>query len=520
MTNKTVQLIPTNWDEREKLREKGQFWTPPWVADAMISYVLNGAKLIFDPAVGKGAFLEALRRVTKKGIPFYGTDIDEDVLSDAIFRDRNCIVEKRDFIKNPPKKLFKSIIANPPYIRHHRIDSKTKLFLKKLTANITGFTLDGRAGYHIFFLLQALNHLEENGKLAFIMPADTCEGTFAKKLWNWISKEYAIECVITFERIATPFPAVDTNPLIFLIKKTKPLENLIWVKVNKPFSADLTQLVKNNFKEKNFETISVTNRNIHEALDTGFSRPQQNGNGFKYHLSDFAKVMRGIATGSNEFFFLTGDQVKELNIPEIYFKTAIGRTKDISGDILNINDIKNLDSKKRPTRLLSIENQRENLPIPVVQYLRLGEKMGLPDRALIQQRRPWFKMEKREIPKILFTYLGRRNSRFILNKAEVLPLTGFLCVYPIHNDEIFTHNLWIVLNHPDTLKNLSLVGKSYGSGAIKVEPRNLEKLGIPDELVEKYKLVRPIYRQPTQLNLFVNEKKNKFEIRKAKRIGI
>ena len=518
MTNKTVQLIPTNWNEREKLREKGQFWTPPWVADAMISYLLDDTKLIFDPAVGKGAFLDALRRVTKKKIPFYGTDIDEDVLYDDIFLDNNCSVEKKDFIKNPPKKLFKSIIANPPYIRHHRIDSKTKLFLKKLTANITGFTLDGRAGYHIFFLLQALNHLEENGKLAFIMPADTCEGTFAKKLWDWISKKYAIECVITFERKATPFPAVDTNPLIFLIKKTNPLQNLIWVKVNEPFSADLTRLVKSNFQEKYFETISVTNRKIQEALDTGFSRPQQNGNGFKYHLSDFAKVMRGIATGSNEFFFLTENQVKELNIPEIYFKIAIGRTKDITGDILKINDVKKLDSKQRPTRLLSIENQKENLPKPVVQYLKLGEEMGLPNRALIQQRKPWFRMEKREIPQILFTYLGRRNSRFILNQAEVLPLTGFLCVYPFHSDETFTHNLWMALNHPDTIKNLSLVGKSYGSGAIKVEPRNLERLGIPEELVEKYQLVRPIYKQTTQLNLFVNEKRHKLKAKKANMI--
>lgn len=516
MTNKAVQSISNNWDEREKLREKGQFWTPPWVADAMVSYLLDDTKLIFDPAVGKGAFLEALRRVTKKKISFYGTDIDQSVLSDSIYKDKNCTVEKRDFIKNPPKKLFKSIIANPPYIRHHRIDSATKLFLKRLTANITGFTLDGRAGYHIFFLLQALNHLEENGKLAFIMPADTCEGTFAKKLWDWISKKYAIECVITFEGLATPFPSVDTNPLIFLIKKAKPLENLLWVKVKEPFSADLTQLVKSNFQTKYFETISVTKRKIQEALDTGFSRPQQNGNGFKYHLFDFAKVMRGIATGSNEFFFLTEDQAKEFNIPEIYFKIAIGRTKDITSDILKKNDIKNLEAKQRPTRLLSIENPKESLPKSVVQYLKLGEEMGLPGRALIQQRKPWFKMEKREIPKILFTYLGRRNSRFILNQAEVLPLTGFLCVYPIHKDEIFTHNLWKVLNHPDTIKNLFLVGKSYGSGSIKVEPRNLEKLGIPEELVEKYKLVGPVYKQTAQLNLFVNEKKNKLRVKKSR----
>jgi hypothetical protein len=34
--------------------------------------------------------------------------------------------------------------------------------------------------------------------------------------------------------------------------------------------------------------------------------------------------------------------------------------------------------------------------------------------------------------------------------------------------------LWQLLQHPETVKNLVRVGKSYGSGAIKVEPRALE----------------------------------------------
>ena len=43
--------------DREALRQKGQFWTPPWVAEAMVGYVIRGgANAIFDPAVGAGAF--------------------------------------------------------------------------------------------------------------------------------------------------------------------------------------------------------------------------------------------------------------------------------------------------------------------------------------------------------------------------------------------------------------------------------------------------------------------------------
>ena len=46
--------------EQEALRKKCQFWTPDWVADAMVAFVLgDGARVIFDPAVGNGAFLRA-----------------------------------------------------------------------------------------------------------------------------------------------------------------------------------------------------------------------------------------------------------------------------------------------------------------------------------------------------------------------------------------------------------------------------------------------------------------------------
>ena len=88
-------------------------------------------------------------------------------------------------------------------------------------------------------------------------------------------------------------------------------------------------------------------------------------------------------------------------------------------------------------------------------------------------------METRRVPPFIFAYLGRRNARFIRNRAGCLPLTAFLCVYPKSEEPGFIESLWQALNHPNTLANLKLVGKTYGSGAIKVEPRALERLPLP-----------------------------------------
>jgi hypothetical protein len=482
------QTLPTLWSEREVLRNKGQFWTPSWVAEAMVAYVMNDTDLIFDPATGTGAFFKAMLKLQKANTYFYGTDTDDGLLLADIYQNEKAAVEKRDFVKNPPVRKFKSIVTNPPYIRHHRLDPETKAFLRQLSFELTGKTIDGRAGYHVYFLIRALSLLEEGGKLAIIMSADTCEGHFAADLWKWISANYCLECVITFAENATPFPGIDTNAMIFLIKNAKPANRINWVKVSKANSNELLNYVLDDFKMDSYSTLNVIERDLDEAITTGLSRPQNDNPCFKYRLSDFATVMRGIATGANDFFFLTSEQIEHYKIPDQYLKRAVGRTRDIADSVFTKNDLAELDKNKRPTFLLSL-NDSDEIDATVADYLKIGEELGLPNRSLISQRTPWYKMERRNVPPILFAYLGRRNSRFIMNSAGVLPLTGFLCLYPIGDSQEFVNNLWQALNHADTLKNLNLVGKSYGGGAIKVEPSKLAQLPISEDIVEKYGLL-------------------------------
>jgi adenine-specific DNA-methyltransferase len=495
------QHLPTKWDEREQLREKGQFWTPAWVANAMVTYVSKDADLVFDPASGAGAFYEALKQVAPD-VTFYGTDIDPLVLQSSTYSSNHCQLEVRDFIKNTPNRTFKAIVANPPYIRHHRIDDLTKLYLKQMCVQKMGFTLDGRAGLHLYFLIQALELLEVNGRLAFIMPADTCEGKSAQPLWKWITSKYCVEGVTTFSSEATPFPNVDTNALVFFICNKPQEDTLIWSKVHESHPNDFTEFVKQGFCAPNRTTITTVRRTITEALETGFSRPQATKEKTQYKLSDFAQILRGIATGANEFFFLTKQQMQDLNLNPNYFKRAVGRTRDIQKDTITLQDLEDLEEHERPTYLLSLTHEREAQDEILSQYLAKGTALELPKRPLIMQRKPWFKMEKRDVPALLFAYLGRREVRFILNEANVLPLTAFLCVYPHFKDKTYITNLWNALNHPDTLDNLQAVGKSYGSGAIKVEPNSLKNLSIPDHIVMEYDLCRAHLKVDKQYNLF------------------
>lgn len=190
MLKTNVYRLPSSWEARELLREKGQFWTSDWIAELMVEYVLaDKGGLLFDPAVGAGAFFRAAKGVaSEKGlsVSFAGLEIDPTILSQALEHglDPDDIASVRigDFLLQPPETKLQAIVANPPYIRHHRLDPERKAQLKELAVQLVGRQLDGRPGLHVYFLIRALSLLQENGRLAFIMPADTCEGKFVQNL--------------------------------------------------------------------------------------------------------------------------------------------------------------------------------------------------------------------------------------------------------------------------------------------------------------------------------------------------
>lgn len=486
--------IPSSGEARELLRKKGQFWTPDWVAEAMVDYVLaDRGGTLFDPAVGAGAFFRAAKTIAREkglSVTLSGMDIDPTALEQAIEQglthDDIAGVKIGDFVFQPLQEKLSAIVANPPYIRHHRISAETKESLRRLSLHATGKILDGRAGLHVYFLIRALTLLKEGGRLAFIMPADTCEGKFANDLWHWISANYALDAVVVFAPDASPFPNVDTNPLIFFVRKATPRGEFLWATCHESQTETFKVWVRSGFAKEPTKGLTVTQRNLAEGISTGLSRPPVMDKTSRHTLGDFVQIVRGVATGANEFFFMTAEQVKQTGIPSTYFTRAIGRTRDVPAEEITQATLDLLEGKGRPTFLLALNGDAfENYPETLKEYLEKGEALGLPQKPLISQRKPWYKMESRIAPPFLFAYLGRRNSRFIRNIARVIPLTGFLCVYPKSDDEEYINRLWKILNHPDTVANLVMVGKSYGDGAVKVEPRSLERLPISEHVVEQ-----------------------------------
>ena len=468
------------------VRNKGQVWTPRWVADAMAVYLgKKASESILDPAVGPGVLLAAAKFEAKKLKSVIAFEIDKDVLSEkssknGFAREEITDLHIRDFISDKSKFEVSSVIANPPYLRHHKITSQLKTTCQELVRETLGIRIDARAGLHIYFLVKALSHLQQGGRLSFLVPADTFEGVFAKPLWSSIAKKFHVEGILTFDPKAAAFPGVDTNASVVYISREQPTGQFRWLRWVGENPQKLSEAVHFGMAGKTAEAkdlgLEVSNLKLADAIETGFTRLHTSEPEGGIHLNEFATMMRGVASGSNEFFLMTKSRLQSLGLSEDLFVRTIPRVRDATETSISLNFLNKLDLAGRPTYLLSID---ENTVIDkaLKKYLELGVEQGVSTRALVSMRKKWFYMEKRSPVPILFAYLGRRNNRFIDAKTKITPLTGFLCVYP--KPGVDKQSLIKALNHPLSIKELSRIGKSYGDGAIKVEPGGLRRMILP-----------------------------------------
>lgn len=490
---------PRSGAAREALRTKGQFWTPDWVADAMVAWAAAESEVVADPAVGGGALLRAARRLAdRRGRPLaiLGREIDPCALVDALSQGTDgrdlAQVGIGDFMDWNPSAPLPAIVANPPYLRHQRMSPAYKERLRAMASAATRRRIDARAGLHVFFLIRCLTLLAPGGRLAFLVPADVCEGAFAPALWSWIGERFRVEGAAVFAPAATPFPGINTNAMLLLITNAPPDGSPVsWARVRTAGTPDLALWCGGGLGSWKADGLEAQERPASEALETGLSRPPATVDQDAVALGSLFRVVRGVVSGDNSLFFMTSRRAAELGLPPDCLVRAIGRTGDHAGPVLRVADLDALDRAGRPTHLISAPSlSRDEMPPAIRRLLDRGEAAGVHLRPSLVGRHPWWRMERRDPPPWLFAYLGKRDCRFIRNEAEAVPLTSFLCVYP-RDPAMDLDAATAALNDPRTLAALPMVAKSYGDGALKVEPRALERLPVPRAVLSERGLLPP-----------------------------
>ena len=141
--------------------ELGQYFTKSTeLQEKLYSFILNKPSRILEPSIGRG---DLINYVSEKDdtIKFDMYEIDDtiNILNKYISRDK---VIFGDFLEQPIKTKYKTIIGNPPYKR-----------MKTKTGNL-----------YIDFISRCYDLLEVGGELVFIIPKIFFKKKSAKDLLN------------------------------------------------------------------------------------------------------------------------------------------------------------------------------------------------------------------------------------------------------------------------------------------------------------------------------------------------
>lgn len=466
-----------------------QFFTPLPIAEFMVNWIFkdNNVKTLLEPAFGLGIF-SRLALEKDKNIKIKGFDVDETIYRKASnnFQNNNINLYLEDYLYNDWNNKYDAIICNPPYLKFHNYKNLETLkeIKQRLNIDLSGFT-----NIYTLFLLKSIYQLNQNGKIAFIVPSEFLNSNYGKSIKKYLLESQLLKEIIVFDFKENIFDKATTTSTILLLEKTQ--NN----------SLNFTN-IDNIFQLNNFNNIEKKSY-LYEDIDYGikWKKYYQKQNSLKYKnlisFNSIAKVKRGIATGANEYFIFNIEKAKKHKIDTSYLLPCITASKDIVSPIFTMND---LNSLKKNNKNIFLFNGVSHNNCYIKEYIKYGEKQNIHKRHLTSKRKPWYKLENRLPAQILVGVFNRKGLKFIRNEANITTLTTFHCIYLKENlfqnidiDLLFAYLL------TDTAKEIfNDDSREYGNGLKKFEPNDLNNakiLNIFDLDVSIKKKILNLYSQ-------------------------
>ena len=458
-------------------KDYGQFFTPPPVAHLMASWIIrDNPKTILDPAFGLGVFFEAVKNIAlDKKFKFVGYEIDEKILNYINFKNNtnNLEIINEDFLESPIR-YYDAIICNPPYMRFQKFLKRHNIL--PIIEKQIGKKFLGYSNIASIFLVKALHQLKPNGRLAFIMPFEFFNTGYGKEIKRSLLEKHLLKQIVILSNEKDIFPEATTTVSILLCRYDKKNEP-----IKLTFISDKTEMKNINSIGDYFQaTIHPNDLPVEKKwtpiINAYLFKEEKTPDGFCL-LSYYGKVMRGIATGANEFFALNKSRADELGIVDENLTKCITKSQQIKKLVFTEEDFNELVKLDKPVFCLNVKNLNDEATLSYINY---GERKGYNNRYLTKNRSPWFKVEHRRRAPILFGVFNRGRLKVVRNYSSAINFTCYHSFYPNIFGMNILNKLFVYLISDIGQKIIQLNKRIYGDKLDKFEPRDLNDAKCPN----------------------------------------
>lgn len=463
-------------------KARGAFFTPPEITKFLTDWAIRSAgDVVLEPSCGDAAFLRpAAARLKEFGArelakQLHGVDIHEPSVMAARTLLQNdgfdATVTCCDFFDVEPDRKYDAVVGNPPYVRYQDFSGSSRA--KSLRAALSsGVRLTSLASSWAAFAVHASSFLNDTGRLGLVLPAELLSVSYAGEVRRFLLERFTKVRLVLFEKLVFPGVLEDVVLVLAEGRGTACHFEVYQTHDARGLSALDPSLQTFTPLEDEKWTPALIPSN---ALDT-FRQITSSSDFSK--LMDWGQTYLGSVTGNNDYFTFDAADLRAAGLRESeVLKISPPGSRHLRGLMFSNQAWGELFKTGARGYLFA---PGKKLSRAAAAYITAGERAGVHKAYKCAVRDPWWSVPLVDRPDLFFTYMNHDRPRLISNEAQALILNSLYGVKLHQGMKLLGRaSLPIACLNTVTLLGSEVVGRAYGGGLLKHEPREADLLPVP-----------------------------------------
>lgn len=464
----------------QKLR--GAYYTPLQLANAMVSLVASqNTTSVLEPSCGDGVFLDSL---TALGMLESITNVtaveiepeEAEKVSNNFKDDSNVRVYNEDFFdfyqRVYGKRTYDLILGNPPYIRYQYLTEEQR----EMQSNILtshGMKSNKLINAWVAFLVACVQLLSDNGRIAFVIPAEILQVAYAEDLRLFLSNQLSKITLLTFEQLV--FPDIEQEILVFIGEKGREEKGIRIIELSNLEDFSKLDLNANGFQKLNHVKEKWTKYFV-SAEDIKVIQSIRDDKRFT-RFSSLALINVGITTGNNSYFSIDKETADKYELSSVSLP-LIGRSSHAHG--IYFTDIdwqENIQSGKRAMLISFPDIPFDEYPEKHKDYIKRGEINEEHKGYKCSIRDRWYIVPSVWAPDAFFLRRNNLYPKFVLNRCNAVSTDTMHRIK--FNEGVDKENVLLSYYNSISFAFTEICGRSYGGGVLEILPGEVGNIMLP-----------------------------------------
>lgn len=466
-------------------KARGAFFTPGEITRFISRWAIHSPEdRVLQPSAGDAAFLVAavdrLRELATDDAWSPAVDgVELHPYSARMARQHILTargvpqVEEGDFFLVPPRPIYDAVIGNPPYIRYQDFTGHLRARSREAALR-AGVSLTGLASSWASFTVHSALFLKDGGRLGLVLPAELLSVNYAAPVRKFLFNHFrSVELVLFDEQV---FPQAEADVVLLLASgyQRGPTDHALIRQARS--ASDLTNLGDGLAWTPPEPAAKWTGSLVLPAATEPLSALLRGG--LFTMLEAWGDTTLGIVTGNNKYFTLSPARVRELGLPRSeLLRLSPPGSSHLRGLALSRDMLARLGRQGKATYLFS----PGSTPSPQARgYIDVGQKAGVDEAYKCRVRKEWYRVPLLPPADLLLTCMNADTPRLTTNQATAHHLNSVHGVYLAADlRDLGRELLPLASLNSVTMLNAEMVGRSYGGGILKIEPREADVWAMP-----------------------------------------